>query len=74
MGIKGKATSIRASESKEQLTLMMTICTNGEILSPLFIWHGKTVQIGEKENIPPEILISATSKEFMTGEIFAQWI
>ena len=45
IGIKGKSRPLRTTETYEQLTMMATICTNGETLSPLFIWRGKTVNI-----------------------------
>ncbi len=37
IGIKGKSSHLQTSESHEQLTVMVTISTNGEIFSPLFI-------------------------------------
>ena len=37
IGIKGKSLKLRASETHEQLTMMVTVFATGEIFSPLFI-------------------------------------
>jgi len=54
--------------------MLVAISTAGNVFSPLFIWCGKNVQLKEETDLPPNILISATPKGFMTREIFTQWI
>ena len=54
--------------------MMTTISTAGEILHSLFIWRGKVVQLESENDLPPHVLVSASPKGFMTGEIFAKQI
>jgi hypothetical protein len=72
--IKGKAHYIRSNETKEQITMMVTIGSNGKMLPPLFIWRGKTFPLDEAEKLPENILVTATPKGFMTADIFTQWL
>jgi hypothetical protein len=72
--IKGKACYIRSNETKEQITMMVTIGSNGKMLPPLFIWRGKTFPLDEAEKLPENILVTATPKGFMTADIFTQWL
>jgi 4-hydroxybenzoate polyprenyltransferase len=74
LGIKGKPRFIRSAEIREQITMLVTISTHGKALKPLFIWRGKTVQEYQAKQLPPNTLISATPKGFMTSEIFEEWI
>ena len=54
--------------------MMTTVCFNGQVLTPLFIWRGKTIQLESNHDLPPDVLISATPKGFMTRNIFTQWL
>ena len=72
--IKGKSLKLRASETHEQLTMMVTVSATGEIFSPLFIWREKSVMVNNESDLPPKVLTSTSPKGFITREIFAQWI
>ena len=74
IGIKGKSRPLRAPETHEQLTLLVAISSHGELLTSLFIWKEKSVQLEKEEDLPTGVLISASTNGFITGEIFAQWI
>jgi hypothetical protein len=69
---KGKLRFLQTSETYEQITMMISISATRKIFIFLFIWRDKSINIESEEKLPPQIFISATSKGFMTGEIFAQ--
>ena len=74
IGIRGKSLYIRGKETREQITTLVTISSGGDLFTPLFIYRGKTFPLEQAEQLPPNVMISAAPKGFITGDLFAQWI
>lgn len=71
---KGDNLIVCTTEKKKQITLLVTICSNGKLLTPLLIYKGKTVSNEQLEKIPNNWLFSATDNAFINGNVFLDWI
>lgn len=77
IGRKGaKHVYLRKVSDNSHKTLMLGVCGNGDVLSPLIILEKSFPLIGEGESdhIPDGILLAKTDKGSMEQKLFTQWI
>ena len=66
----------RKTNDESHKTLMLGVCGNGDVLSPLIILEKSFPLLGEEEAelLPSDVMLSKTENGSMEKELFADWL